>query len=307
MAQRLLGYRSWLPGSPLVVSSLALKNLLREKEACGMAVTHNFICCWGGLGDFTALIRQVKLVRCQSAAPRGITSTMSLMHSFDDRLQELHVGIYGFGPWFVHSQEDQLLKHNWEPIVFDWLNFFNPAINNLVTERATVIQAGGWQGVYPFLLSNMFERVYTFEPDPMNFHALTKNCQRKNIYKFQAVLSDSPGIVTVDLTLGAGQNRVVHDRHPLYTDLTITESIQVPAITIDSLNVPSLSYLMLDVENYENQVIDGAIATIEKFKPVVCVEKSFIKENDVSIEQKLTPFGYKRVLESTTNMFFKVA
>lgn len=41
MAQQLLGHRSWLPKSPLVVLSLALNNLLREKEAYGMAVTHN--------------------------------------------------------------------------------------------------------------------------------------------------------------------------------------------------------------------------------------------------------------------------
>lgn len=232
---------------------------------------------------------------------------MSLMHSYDDRLQLLNVGIYGFGPWYVHSQEDELIKHNWEPIVYDWLGFFNPAINNLVTDRGTVIQAGGWQGVYPFLLSNMFERVYTFEPDPMNFHALSKNCQRKNIHKFQAVLGDSAGLVTVDLTPGAGQNRVVHDRHPLFTQLTVLESIQVPSITIDSLNVQSLSFLMLDVENYENQVIDGGMITIEKFKPVICIEKSFMPENDALIEQKLQPFGYKRVLENTTNIFFKVA
>jgi Methyltransferase FkbM domain len=63
---------------------------------------------------------------------------------------------------------------------------------------------------------------------------------------------------------------------------------------------------MLDVENYERQVIDGALKTIEKFKPVICIEKSFLPANDIAIEQKLAAFGYSRVAESPTDIFFKI-
>lgn len=232
---------------------------------------------------------------------------MGVMDNFEQQVHLINEGIYGFGPWYVHHQEGNNYNNNWKPIVEDWLIFFNPIINEIVTNRTVVIQAGGWQGVYPFLLSNMFQQVYTFEPDPLNFYVLTKNCQRKNINKFQAVLSNVSGMATFEITQGSGQNRVVHDRHEAYYLDDIVEKISVPALTIDSLNVENLGYLMLDVENYENQVIDGGIKTIEKFKPVICVEKSFIPENDALIFDKLSVFGYTKVIENHMNIIFKVA
>ena len=230
---------------------------------------------------------------------------MGIMNSFDEQLKQYDVGIYGFGPWFLHHQEGKNFQNNFAPIVGDWLTFFNPFINEFVTNRSVVVQAGGWQGVYPFLLSNMFENVYTFEPDPLNFYALTKNCQRKNIHKFQSVLSNKSGLVTFDITNGSGQNRVVHDSHEMYNLVDIVETLTIPALTVDSLNLHDLGYLMLDVENYENQVIDGALETIEKFRPVICVEKSFIPANDAAIEAKLAPFGYTKFIDQHTNIIFK--
>ncbi len=232
---------------------------------------------------------------------------MGVMDSFESQVKQYDVGIYGFGPWFLHHQEGENFQHNFAPIVNDWLTFFNPIINDHVSNRSVVVQAGGWQGVYPFLLSNMFGSVYTFEPDPLNFYALTKNCQRKNIHKFQSVLSNKSGLVTFDITNGSGQNRVVHDTHELFKLDDIVETLTLPALTVDGLNLHDLGYLMLDVENYENHVIDGALETIEKFKPVICVEKSFIPANDMLIESKLEVFGYKRFIDGHTNIIFKVA
>lgn len=232
---------------------------------------------------------------------------MGVMDNFEQKVDLLEVGIYGFGPWFTYNQQGENYKNNFEPIVYDWLNFFNPLINDVVTDRSLVIQAGGWQGVYPFLLSNMFAQVYTFEPDPINFYVLTKNCQRNNIHKFQAALSDVAGLVTFELTNGSGQNRVVHDKHEMFYLNDVIQTVTLPAVTIDSLNVPNLGLLMLDVENYENQVIDGAIKTIEKYKPVVCIEKSFIPANDELIATKLSPFGYTKLVENHMNIVFKVA
>ena len=43
-------------------------------------------------------------------------------------------------------------------------------------------------------------------------------------------------------------------------------------ITIDSLNLDEVSLIKLDVENYEFQVLKGAINTILKFKPIIIIE-----------------------------------
>jgi FkbM family methyltransferase len=160
---------------------------------------------------------------------------MGLMDSFEEQATLLDVGVYGFGPWYIRN-DGYSLAHTWPIVVSDWISFFNAAIIEFVPNRSTVIQAGGWQGVYPFLLSNMFERVYTFEPEPVNFHILSKNCQRTNIIKFQAALSDEAGIATLELTDNTGQNRIAHDKHELFP-LPIRNTLTIPKITIDSLNV----------------------------------------------------------------------
>lgn len=226
------------------------------------------------------------------------------MDNFDQQTVRLDIDLYGFGPWYISSDTAINYDHTWIPITADWVGAFNQIINDLVPKKSVVVQAGGWQGVYPFLLSNMFSAVYTFEPDPKNFHFLVKNCQKENIFKFNAALSDKPGVVQFDRTPSSGQHRI-HHGGPLY-DIPVLSSIGVPALSVDSLNLPDLSFLMVDVENYENQVIDGALGTILKYSPVICIEKSFLPENDEKIDDKLTGIGYKKVVDLNTNAFYSM-
>ena len=46
----------------------------------------------------------------------------------------------------------------------------------------------------------------------------------------------------------------------------------LPLIAIDSLNLPGCDLLQLDVEGFELKALKGAINTITKYKPVICVE-----------------------------------
>lgn len=227
------------------------------------------------------------------------------MNEFDQRTRTLEVDLYGFGPWVLSQDTMVNFQHTWVPIAADWVGAFNKIIIDRVPRKTVAVQAGGWQGVYPFLLSNMFERVYTFEPDPINFHCLTRNCQRHNIYKFQAALSNKNGLVTFEETESSGQHRVVHDRHEMF-DMRVYGKVTVPAMSVDSLDLDELGFMMIDVENYENQVIEGALGTIEKFKPVICAEKSFIEDNDDKLQSMLAQFGYKRIVDMQSNMFFSV-
>jgi hypothetical protein len=46
----------------------------------------------------------------------------------------------------------------------------------------------------------------------------------------------------------------------------------VEAITIDSMNLPRLDFLKLDIEGFELNAIRGAKETIKKYKPYLWVE-----------------------------------
>ena len=45
-----------------------------------------------------------------------------------------------------------------------------------------------------------------------------------------------------------------------------------PTIIIDNLNLPGCDLIQLDIEGYELKALKGAIETIKKYKPVICVE-----------------------------------
>jgi FkbM family methyltransferase len=71
--------------------------------------------------------------------------------------------------------------------------------------------------------------------------------------------------------------------------------------TLDSLNLPGLDFMKIDVEGAEGLVIQGAIETIKKYKPVICFEHNSqtIDPSHVGLEHVPTPFeelvkvGYK--------------
>lgn len=134
-----------------------------------------------------------------------------------------------------------------------------------VPERRTCIQAGGHQGMYARLLSFMFQTVYTFEPDPVSFYALSLNNPSENVLRFQAALGEKSKMITLDRgpPNNAGESRVSRDPIQGY----------IPMMAIDSFTWENgVDLIFLDVEGYENEVLNGAVNTINKFHPAVIVE-----------------------------------
>ena len=71
-------------------------------------------------------------------------------------------------------------KWSWNPIdenllrVNDWTYDFNKALPYIENKRVA-IQAGGAMGMWPYLLSQQFDKVYTFEASKENYIHLEKN------------------------------------------------------------------------------------------------------------------------------------
>lgn len=153
------------------------------------------------------------------------------------------------------------------------------------------VQAGGALGLYPRLLSQMFERVYTFEPDPRSFHFLVNNNQNDNVYKINAALGDFNILVTLkrENDQNVGMNKV-----------KINESnATVPQFTIDQLALDHCDLIQLDIEGYEINALQGAFDTITKFKPVIQVENA---TNE--IRSMMEMLKYKQVAEHAADKIF---
>jgi len=194
--------------------------------------------------------------------------------------------IYGVGPWYWITEDDGA----WEGPKKDWASHLTE-YKKYVKNWEVVVQAGGCQGMYPRLFADHFRRVYTFEPDPLNFIVLVNNCQKDNIFKMQAAVGAKLGMVSVkrNTPKNVGMNTVQDDQGNRY----------IPMLTIDSLVLDKCDLIQLDIEGYETNAVKGALKTIERFKPVIACERGRKEILDL-----IEPFGYKEVAQSIADTIY---
>jgi FkbM family methyltransferase len=137
-----------------------------------------------------------------------------------------------------------------------------PVVLPLVKERRVCVQAGGNVGVYPLALAKVFDRVITFEPDEDNWLCLRKNVTLPNVMIFECALGSEPGM--------CGVLRIDTDNCGSHKTLPGTA---IPVRTIDSLGLDQCDLIWLDIEGAEADAIKGAMATIEKFSPIIVLEE----------------------------------
>lgn len=153
-----------------------------------------------------------------------------------------------------------------------------------VKNRNVIVQAGGCCGMYPLLWSVLFNKVITFEPAPLNWYCLQKNCGNEpKIEAHKAAIGDNNNPVTMlisDLS-NVGCNRVSDENEMV---------IKISQMTLDSLNLEACDAIQFDIEGYEPAALMGAAETIKRFRPVVCLETK--NPEDVS-HLLLSEWGYR--------------
>lgn len=152
--------------------------------------------------------------------------------------------------------------------------------------RRVVVQAGGNCGIFPRAMADLFDTVYTFEPDPLNFYCLVQNASASNIVKFQA---------------GLGVDRQLLRITPLYPDniagFAVAPGGYIPTMRIDDLGLNCCDLIQLDVEGSEFGALLGARETITRHRPVIVLELkglpgSFGAE-DATVLALLSQMGYR--------------
>jgi FkbM family methyltransferase len=172
----------------------------------------------------------------------------------------------------------------------DWISSHSKKYFLEVKKYDTVVQAGGCLGMYPRLLSDIFSRVYTFEPDAKNFYCLNLNCQKQNIVKFNCALGMEHKMVGL------------HRQHQTNLGMHMINEAsneEIPMLCIDDLALNSCDMICLDVEAYEPHVLLGAMNTINMFKPVITCENG-----NSTIEQLLRPLGYVEAERSISDTIY---
>ena len=171
-----------------------------------------------------------------------------------------------------------------------------------VKNKNLMIQAGGNCGYLLSTFVEHFDTIYTFEPDPVNFYCLNQNVTSSNVIKMQCCLGDNRTPVNV-------QQLVRPDRPHDIGGVHIHGNGLTPTIVVDDLNLPYCDLIQLDVEGYELNALNGAINTIKKYHPVLCIEfcEAWLHRYDTNsdmIFEFMNKLNYKLVKEYGVDKIF---
>lgn len=152
--------------------------------------------------------------------------------------------------------------------------------------------------------------VIAIEAQERIFYALAGNLALQNCFNARAIngaISDGDGVISFpepDYTkqgsfgsfeLRAGVGTEFIGQPVDYARPTLT----VRQFTLDSLNLPRVDLIKLDIEGMEAEALDGAKDTIERCKPILFVET--VKSDKQTISAALRNAGY-RILPDGMNI-----
>jgi FkbM family methyltransferase len=176
-------------------------------------------------------------------------------------------------------------------------------VSTFCKKKNVVVQAGGNYGIYPKIYSEIFETVYTFEPDPINFYCLTRNVTNLNVIKFQSCLGASHELVSIDIN----KNSIAKKGFNSGT-FQVSGKGKIPTLTIDDLGLTTCDLIHLDIEGFEGIALQGAIETIKKCKPAICLEINGLGKNygwdESKIYNLLLSLNYKFEIKTESDHLF---
>lgn len=146
-------------------------------------------------------------------------------------------------------------------------NYYLPLrISEKLNSTRTVIQAGGFNGLYPKLYSSVFNHVYTFEPSTNNYFALLANTEDcYNITARCCALGNiNEKFYIVNNRTNKGANQIVSRQ----------TSTLVQMRQLDNWQFDNVDLIHLDVEGFELFTLQGAVNCIRKNQPVIVIEQN---------------------------------
>jgi FkbM family methyltransferase len=176
-----------------------------------------------------------------------------------------------------------------------------------VENKGVFVDIGANVGIYSLSASQVFNKVYSFEPSSATFHLLKQNIilnKSDNITAMNMALSNTIGVVDLHHNPlnngGASLNKPGNDtirKHADY-DWSRTESVKVDKLDNVCSNIDGrIDLIKIDVEGRDISVIKGGLEIIKLHNPLIYVEVSGDYEKVVEIIDLLPPtyFAYSLV------------
>jgi FkbM family methyltransferase len=181
------------------------------------------------------------------------------------------------------------------------------AVRPLILSGQTVLDIGANFGVFTKLFSQLVGpngSVIAFEPVPQTFRTLAAGVERFHLRNVQAInkaVSDQVGRALMEVPQYAkteGDN--LYEAH-IVSAKNSEDIFSVNTVTIDSLQLPRVDFIKIDVEGHELEVLCGSRETLEKYHPILMVEVTSPRTVDFLCRE----VGYEQpIIVSPSNQLF---
>lgn len=165
-------------------------------------------------------------------------------------------------------------------------------LDRMLQTRGTALDIGANIGMFSYRLSGLVTRVISFEIND-DLIAELAAWNPGNIEIIPKGLSSSEGEATLYIPVLNGQKLVgwasLAPGNCPDTNEHFTKAVRI--ITLDSLHIKDISFIKMDVEGHELEVLRGARETLAANRPVLMIE---IREQNLApIRELLTGLGYE--------------
>ena len=195
-------------------------------------------------------------------------------------------------------------------------------VKKFIKSGTDSIDVGVYRGVYSYEMSKYSEKVHSFEPNPIIFKYINKNLKKfiKNIHLYNFALSNQNKTINLKIPIrNSNSNKEIFEEYYEMGKATIHnennfenyENFEIQTKKIDELSFDNkISFIKIDVEGHELEVIEGAKNTIKRHKPILLVEieKQYTKKEVAESINFINSLGYKsyffnkKDLKSTTEL-----
>ncbi len=150
----------------------------------------------------------------------------------------------------------------------------------IITPGMCVLDVGAFIGTHTLAFSEFTEqrgKVYSFEPRKEIYAILLENLninERQNVIAFNMGLAEKEQILnlqSLDLNQAINFGSLALDANGVSLG---ANNYQVRISTIDDLGIDKIDVIKLDVEGMERRVLDGAVETILRDRPIIFCECS---------------------------------
>ncbi len=130
--------------------------------------------------------------------------------------------------------------------------------------RNIAIDIGAHVGFWSFYLCKNFEMVHAFEPVKAFRDCFNLNVKAKNIKLYDCALGKEDSFISMEID--QSNSGKTHIKNQDTTN-------KIPIKKLDDFNFTKIDFIKIDVEGYEEFVIQGGLETLKKNRPLIIIEQ----------------------------------